>query len=87
MERGRKYFNLPRGLSLLTNITQDFTPLNMDYGFKVWALKQLQFVHQLFEGETLQLFEQLATEFALPRTDLYRYLQIISFLNIRIGTC
>lgn len=46
-------YNLPRGLSLSTNITQNFTPLKMDSGFKVRALKQLQFVHQLFEGETL----------------------------------
>ncbi len=62
-------YNLPRGLSLLTNITQDFTPLNMDYGFQSVGPEAIAVVHKLFEGETLQLFEHLATEFALPRTD------------------
>lgn len=78
----QKIYNLPRGISLLTNITQlkNFTPLKMDSGFKVCALKQLQYVHQLFKGDSHKTFEQLATEFALPRTDFYKYLQIRSFL-------
>lgn len=82
----QKIYNLPRGLSLLSNITQikNFAPLKLDSSFKVWAQKQLQYVHQLFDGETLKTSEQLAAEFALP-TGISRF--EVFFLNIQIGKC
>ena len=75
-------FKLTGDLSVSSSIIhiRDFLPLRLDTGFKNWKLLNLHYVHQLFSNNSFKSFEQLRTDFKLPRTDFFRYLQLRSFI-------
>ena len=77
----QQIFKLPIDLSILSSISyiKDFLPLKLDIGFKNWT-HNLNFVHQLFRNNNLKSFDQLRAEFSLSKTELYRYLQLRSFI-------
>lgn len=78
----QQMFKLPRDLSVLSSINyiKDFLPLKFDVGFRNWIHMKLNFIHQLFSNENLKSFDQLRADFNLSKAELYRYLQIRSFI-------
>ena len=79
----KTYFGLSKRLSSLTHIgyIQEFIPSRLDVGFKNWSDFGLTSIYQFVRGGVLKSFEQLQTEFGLPRTDFFRYLQLRDFLT------
>ena len=71
-------FKLPKSVCSLTSIgsLKDFIPAQLDAGFKRWSKHGLNYIHQLFEGDTLKSFEKLSHDFHLPSTDFFKYLQL-----------
>ncbi len=55
---------------------KDFSPGKNDSGFKQWALKGIQKIGDLFEGDTLMSFIKLRDKFGIPMTHFFKYLQI-----------
>lgn len=76
-------FGLPGTLSPLASIglMRTFTPNNMDSGFGRWSDCGLKYLYQLVKDGHLKTFTQLESEFNLPRTDFFRYLQLRSFMT------
>ena len=76
-------FGLPKRISSLTNIgyMREFIPARLDAGFRNWSNYGLASVYQLLNADGFKSFEQLQTQFDLPRTNFYRYLQLRDFLT------
>lgn len=81
--RIRTFFGIPKQLSSLTHIgyIKEFIPAQLDIGFRNWTAFGLTSIHQLVDKEGLKSFGQLQTEFGLPRTNFFRYLQLRDFLT------
>uniref|UniRef100_A0A3B5LGH6 Uncharacterized protein n=1 Tax=Xiphophorus couchianus TaxID=32473 RepID=A0A3B5LGH6_9TELE len=76
-------FKLSKQISLLSNIgyMKTFTPNNLDSEFKNWSNYGLSHIHQLINKGNFKTFEQIKSEFGLPKTDFYRYLQLRTFVT------
>uniref|UniRef100_A0A3Q2FFW2 Reverse transcriptase n=1 Tax=Cyprinodon variegatus TaxID=28743 RepID=A0A3Q2FFW2_CYPVA len=76
-------FKLSKQISLLSNIgfIKTFTPNNLDSRFKNWSNYGLSHIHQLIKEGNFKTFEQMKSEFGLPKTDFYRYLQLRTFVT------
>lgn len=71
---------LSRAMTIYKNI--EFIPsLSDSSGFRGWAERGLISVNQLFEGNVFKTFDQLKVKFKLPSNDLYKYLQIRSYVT------
>lgn len=70
---------LSRVMPILGNF--DFLPSLTDMAFRRWAEKGLVTIDQLFENNTLRSFSQLQEKFDLPMNDLFRFMQIRSYLT------
>ena len=53
----------------------------MDAGYKKWVNKGLVYIAQLFKGQTMKSYEQLAKEFNLPAHDFYKFVQLRHYLQ------
>lgn len=71
--------SLSRAMSINGNI--EFLPSLSDGGFGGWGERGLKTVDQLFEGTVIKSFTQLRAKFNLSPSDLFKYLQIRSYLT------
>lgn len=78
----RKSVKAPLSISRAMRIVDiiDFLPGQHDPRFRDWENRNLRFIDDLFEGETLMSFGQLQGKYGLTSTDFYRFLQIRSYL-------
>ena len=53
----------------------------LDIGFRRWSEYGLIYLHQLISFGNLRTFEQLRSDYGIPKTDFYRYLQLRTFLT------
>jgi len=49
---------------------------------KKWSQYGVDYLHQFFHDDTLKSFEQIRNEFALPRSEFIRYLQLRHFFTM-----
>ena len=75
----QRIFNLPVGVTALSNIQylSGFMPLRINTGFRDWRHLNLEFIHQLVSDNKMKSFDQLTLEFGLPRSDFFRYPQMV----------
>jgi len=59
---------------------ENFSPGRKDSGFKMWATKGICKVMDLYKEGKLASFEELRYEYDIPRTHLFKYLQLRSFV-------
>ena len=71
--------SISRAMPIVGNI--DFSPSISDNGFKRWASKGLITINQLFNNTVFKSFAQLQTQFRLPSSNLFRYLQIRHYVT------
>ncbi len=62
---------------------KDFSPGKNYSGFKHWALKGIQKIGDLFEGDMLMPFNKLRDKFGNPKTHFFKYLQVRSYIRIK----
>uniref|UniRef100_A0AAR2IMM0 Reverse transcriptase domain-containing protein n=1 Tax=Pygocentrus nattereri TaxID=42514 RepID=A0AAR2IMM0_PYGNA len=78
----RIHFNMRQALSSAP-ITANalFPPSLIDSTFHVWARKGVSHVKDLFRSNSLISFEQLKSDFDIPQSNFFRYLQVRSFVK------
>ncbi len=59
----------------------DFTPGRGDGGFKLWAIKGVQCVGNLYRNGKLLTFEQICKEHDIPKKHFFKYLQLKHFIS------
>ena len=64
---------------------QRFTPGRDDYGFQIWANKGLSKVKDLYKDNIFMTFEELMITYDIPRSHFFKYLQIRSFVQVRMN--
>lgn len=52
-------------------------------GFREWEEAGLRYISQLYSGSTLNSFMDIQAEFALPRCQFFRYLQLRHALQVK----
>ena len=70
---------LSRAMPIVGNV--EFLPSIWDNAYKRWAENGLYTINQLFDGNVFKSFSQLQDKFALPSSDLFRYLQIRHYIT------
>ena len=58
----------------------DFSPNKMDKTFNIWASKGLCKFGQMFGDKEMKSFEQLSLQYDLPKSHLFRFFQVRSYL-------
>lgn len=58
----------------------DFSPNRMDQMFNIWASKGLCKFGQIFGDKEMKSSEQLLSQYGLPKSHLFRYFQVKSYL-------
>lgn len=79
----RKKLKLSNSICRATRISTnpDFLPSMMDAGYNRWTRQGLKYIAQVFRGQTLKSFQQLAQEFNLSAHDFYKFLQLRHYLQ------
>ena len=79
----RRHFGIKNQLSILAPIVcnPDFELSCLDVGFKTLNDAGIFRIQDLFSDGTLKSFSQLRTEFDLPQTQFFRYLQLRSYIH------
>ena len=77
-----KSLHLPMVISSLTGTADltDISPLSLDSGFQRWSLLPLQYVHQVLKNNQMISFGELSSDFHLPKSDFFSYLQLRDYL-------
>lgn len=70
---------LSRAMPIVGNI--EFLPSMSDRAYKRLAENGLIIINQLLDGHVFKSFSQLRDKFALPSSDLYRYLKIRHYVT------
>lgn len=67
-------------ISSLTGIAYltDFVPLSLDSGFETWSLLNLQYVQQVLKNNQVKSFDELSSNFHLPK--FFSYLELRDYL-------
>ena len=75
-------FETPSTLAPLTN-NHMFAPSTIDCAFHRWSRNGIRTVRDLYESNIFSSFQMLRDKYALPGSDLFRYLQVRHFVQSR----
>ena len=83
MHTAHKHVEEPITLSQFTPLwsNDQFTPGKNDGGFKIWKMKGIQIIKDLYDNGMLLTFQSLCDRYQTPSKHFFKYLQLKSFMS------